>query len=129
MNNLELQILLDELYEESFLDSIEIIYKKDPGYKKSNFYKQTKIPLIQLYEKYFQYRVLQYSIQEKFNDFIGKIDINQMIETALNWLENFENTERVNQLIGKVLENFDLKNLGEESEELKSLLEQFKKLT
>lgn len=128
MNNLELQILLDDLYSESFLDSIEIIYKKDPEYKKSSFYKETKIPLIQLYEKYFQYRVLQYSMQEKFNDFIAKIDINQMIKIGLNWLENFENTERVNQLIGKIMENFDLDYIKNNNNELKDLLENFKEL-
>jgi hypothetical protein len=84
MDNLTLQILLDDLYNESFLNSIEIIYEKELEYKKSSFYKQTKIPLIQLYEKYFQYRTLQYSMQEKLNDFIKRIDIKQMIETGLN---------------------------------------------
>jgi hypothetical protein len=84
MDNLELQILLDELYTESFLDSIQIIYEKESEYKKSSFYKQTKITLIQLYEKYFQYRMLNYSMQEKFNDFIKEIDAKQIIETGLN---------------------------------------------
>jgi hypothetical protein len=80
MDNLELQMLLDELYTESFLESIEMIYEKESEYKKSSFYKQTKIPLIQLYEKYFQYRMLNYSMQEKFNDFIKEIDAKQIID-------------------------------------------------
>ena len=126
MDNLELQMLLDDLYNSSFLDSIEIIYEKESEYKKSSFYKQTKIPLIQLYEKYFQYRMLNYSMQEKFNDFIREIDIKQMIETGLNWLEQLENTERVNQLITKVLENFDLDYIKNNNEELKELLQNFK---
>jgi hypothetical protein len=84
MDNLQLQNLLDDLYNESFLDSIEIIYEKESLYKKSNFYKQTKISLAQLYEKYFQYRMLNYSMQEKFNDFIAEIDTKKMIEAGID---------------------------------------------
>lgn len=129
MNNLELQILLEELYEESFLDLIEKIYKKEPEYKKSNFYKETKIPLNTLFEKYFQHRTTQFSMKEKIEDFISDINFGSLLDSALIWIENKENQERIEKLLLKLLEKFDLNNLGEESEELKSFLEEFKKLT
>jgi hypothetical protein len=65
-------------------------------------------------------------MQEKLNDFIKRIDIKQMIETGLNWLEQFENTERVNQLITKIMENFDLDYIKNNNNELKTILENFK---
>jgi len=128
MDNLQLQNLLDDLYNESFLDSIEIIYEKESLYKKSNFYKQTKISLAQLYEKYFQYRMLNYSMQEKFNDFIAEIDTKKMIEAGIDWIEKFENTERVSQLIEKIMNNFDLDFIKNNNKDLKELLENFKEL-
>ena len=129
MNNSELQILLEELYEKSFLDLIETIYKKEPEYKKSNFYKQAKIPLNTLFEKYFQHRTTQFSMKEKIEDFIRDINFESLLDSALIWIENQENQERIEKLLIKLLEKFNLNNLGEESEELKAFLEEFKKLT
>jgi hypothetical protein len=83
MTQIELQQLLDNIYELSFLESILLIQEKDSLYKKSDFFKQTKIPLVNLYEKYFIYMNSKYSIEDKLNDFITKIDIDILTNLSL----------------------------------------------
>jgi predicted transcriptional regulator len=53
MNTTEIYDLLDTIYEANFLESIEIIIQEEPQYKKSEFYKKTKVPLSTLSDKYF----------------------------------------------------------------------------
>jgi hypothetical protein len=72
--------------------------------------------------------MLNYSMQEKFNDFIAEIDTKKMIEAGIDWIEKFENTERVSQLIEKIMNNFDLDFIKNNNKDLKELLENFKEL-
>ena len=129
MNKLNIQSLLDELYEKPFLEVIQTLSQKESEYKKSDFYKQTKIPLNTLFEKYFQHRATQFSMKEKIEDFIREINFESILDSALVWIENEDNQARIEKLLNKVLQKFNLDNLQEESEELKNFLEEFKKLT
>jgi len=126
MNNLELQILLEKIYNQTFLESIEIIFEKEKEYKKSDFFKQTKIPLIQLYEKYFVYMNSKYSIEDKLNDFITKIDTNKLTDISLDWIEKLEDNDKFNKIINIILEKFDLSKLQEGQKEIESIISDIK---
>lgn len=126
MTYIEIITLLEEIYEEDFLNSITFLLEKEPEYKKSAFYKKTKISLPQLYEKYFVYKNAKYSFEDKMNEFITNIDIDKLTNLTLEWLEKLQNNERISQTISKVLENFDFSYLEKNNEDLKQLLEQFK---
>jgi hypothetical protein len=53
MNTTEIYYFLETVYDANFLEAIEIIVEEEPKYKKSEFYKKTKVPLLTLCEKYF----------------------------------------------------------------------------
>jgi len=129
MNNLDIQSLLNELYDKPFLELIEALSQKESEYKKTSFYKQTKIPLALLFEKYLQHKTLQYSLKEQVKDFIEEVDFENVLDNALDWVEKPENQQRIEQVFSKLLQKFSLDSLAEESEELKTLLDEFKKLT
>jgi hypothetical protein len=84
MNNLDIQSLLNELYDKPFLELIEALSQKESEYKKTSFYKQTKIPLALLFEKYLQHKTLQYSLKEQVKDFIEEVDFENVLDNALD---------------------------------------------
>jgi predicted transcriptional regulator len=84
MNEIRLLEVLEKIYSLSFLESILEIQKEEANYKKSNFFKQTKIPLSTLYEKFFIYKNSRYGFDQKINDFITNIDVNKLTDLALD---------------------------------------------
>lgn len=128
MTNIEIQRILDAAYDLSFLGSIEHLKKYEVDYKKSEFYKENRIPLNVLYEKYFLYKNSRYGIEEKFNDFFERLDLDKLANLFLDWLEKLENTERINQILSNIIEKFDLDYIKNNNQELKKLLNEFKKL-
>lgn len=127
MTQIELQQLLDNIYELSFLESILLIQEKDSLYKKSDFFKQTKIPLVNLYEKYFIYMNSKYSIEDKLNDFITKIDIDILTNLSLEWIDRLQNNEKFQDLVKITLEKFDFSKLKEEQEKIEGIISDIKK--
>jgi hypothetical protein len=83
MNEIQLLELLEKIYSLSFLESILEIQKQELAYKKSDFFKQTKIPLNVLYEKFFIYNNTRYGFDEKMNEFITNIDIEKLTNLTL----------------------------------------------
>lgn len=126
MTEIELQLLLEQLYNETFLDCIKIINEKESIYKKSEFFKQTKIPLSTLYEKYFIYANSKYSIEEKLNDFITKIDTERLADLSLDWIDQIEKSEKFNKVFDLILQKFDLSRLQETQQEIEELVSDIK---
>lgn len=126
MNIIELQELLEQVYRQDFLESIELIIEKEPLYKKSDFYKNTKIPLSTLYEKYFIYMNSKYSIEEKINDFITKIDIDKLADVSVGWIEKLEESDKFNKILNLILERFDLSKLEKSQKEFESIVSEIK---
>jgi predicted transcriptional regulator len=87
MNNKEIERILDETSKESFCDGIIKILSYEKEYKQSDFYKTTKIPLLQLYKNYKE--SIAFSPKEIFNYIQENID-------KLN-LENLDNV--LNQFV------------------------------
>jgi hypothetical protein len=115
MDLLELQMLLEEIYELPFLLKIESIFERDRDYKKSEFYKNYKIPLTTLYEKY---EVYQRASLDKITSFINNADTEVIVSKIRELLDSIEKEEGVKELINKLLERFDV-------DQIKKLTEQF----
>ena len=122
MNEIQLLELLEKIYSLSFLESILEIQKQELVYKKSDFFKQTKIPLNVLYEKFFIYNNTRYGFDEKMNEFITNIDIEKLTNLTLEWIQKLNEDEKVMNLLKKVFERFNVSELEEIKEEINGII-------
>ena len=127
MTKLELQQLLEEAYSSFFLDSIELLAAKEAEYRKSDFFKKTKLSLSVLYKQYFIYQQSKYGLSNKIDEFINEIDTEKLEELLIGVVEKLSTNDKLNSIINKFAERFDLKSLIENSEELQTILKNFKK--
>lgn len=118
----EIQKLLEEIYELPFLLKVEKIFEEEKKYKKSDFYKNYKIPLINLYEKFEAYQRANKNLKEeldtwietiveKLTVFIQEADTDLIASKIGEFLESIEANEKVTEFINNLLENFDVKQL------------------
>ncbi|MFW6029392.1 MAG: hypothetical protein ACOCRO_03980, partial [Halanaerobiales bacterium] len=87
MTNLEIQTMLERAYNSTFLDSIEFLSKREKQYKKSDFYKQTKIPLFTLYEKYFAYHTAKLELVDQLNEVFVNFDTEYAVEKIEQFID------------------------------------------
>lgn len=136
MTLVELNMLLEEIYELPFLVKIERIYEEDKIYKKSDFYKKYKIPFITLYEKFEMYQRSNRDLKEELQTWINEI-IEKLVSTVkdadtgvlVNKIEEFidaaDGSETIVGLIKDLLESFDIERIqklaDEFQEEVKDL--------
>jgi hypothetical protein len=115
MKQYEINVMLEEAYEKEFLDMILFLKKEEKEYKTSEFYKETKIPLMELYKNYFEYKKSQENFIEKYIKDLNEDLIEEKISLIIDKLENNELIkEKLNQFLG----TFNLEQLVQESEEL-----------
>jgi hypothetical protein len=126
MTTVDLYILLDSIYKADFLNSIELVYENTNDYKKSEFYKKTKIPLEVLYEKYFHYMTVNYSFDEKLDNFIEGIDPDTVSDLFLKIMDNLENNEEFMKKIESLVNSFNIEDLKEQNEELSKIAKTLK---
>jgi hypothetical protein len=126
MTNIEIQLLLDEAYQQTFLDSVEILLEKEPEYKRSEFFKKTKIPLLDLYKNYFGYVNTKYSFDNKINDFIDSVDPDKLAKLLADGFEKLQSNENMQKVFKTLMEKFDLNFFKENNEELKKLVDELK---
>ena len=127
MTQLDIQLLLEKAYESNFLDSLQILSKANKEYKKSEYYKDTKIPLIELYKGYYQYAASQYSFGSKISEFLGTIDSDELVEKISSLLQKLQNDPEIQKIFNTIMENFDIQSLNLSAEELKKAIKQLKK--
>jgi len=126
MTKLEIQLLLDEAKDSDFLNSIEILDEKQSEYKKSDFFKKTRIPLLSLYEKYFAYYESQYSITKKINEFIYELDKEELANLLVGVVEKLNDNNRFKEIVSKALEQFDINALIANNEDFKKAVSDLK---
>jgi hypothetical protein len=126
MTNIQLQLLLEEAYQTTFLDSIEILLLKEPDYKRSEFFKKTKIPLLDLYKNYFTYMSAKYNLDSKINEFIDGIDADKLANLLADGFEKFQNNPKMQKVIKVIIDKFDLNFFKENNQELKKLVDELK---
>lgn len=126
MNNVDLYLLLDDIYRSNFLEAIEIIIEKTPEYKKSDFFKKTKLPLEVLYEKYFHFLTVNYSFEEKLEQFIEGIDSERLADTIVKVVQNLENNQDFMGKVEKFIETFNIEQIQKQNEEFDKIIKTFK---
>ena len=108
MNNIELENKIKELLKiENYFDMVVAIKKFEPEYKKSEFYKETKVPLSDAVKQAKIHSALQ------FNDVAGKL------QKLINELD----LTKINEIIDQLGNQF-----GQENEEIKKMLDVAKDL-
>jgi len=127
MTKLQIQQLLEKAYSSHFLNSIELLVEKESEYKKSDFFKQTKIQLFTLYEKFFVYQESKYSLSNKIDEFINDIDTEKLELLVVDLLERINKNSRIGELMAQLLKNFNLDALLADSTKLQTMLADLKK--
>ena len=104
MNNTELELKVKEILEhENFFDMVEAVFAFEKEYKATNFYKKTKMPLINVVKE----SKIWYALQ--FKDVIKKL------QTAINELD-LSNINEILEQLGEVYskENSDIMSMVKE---------------
>lgn len=126
MTVLELQLFLDDLSELSFLSAILEINKKEKQYKNSEFFKQTRIPLLSLYEKYLQYVTLSKDRIEEIALAIESLDLNRFSDKLAELVLKTLDKETIQKRIEEFSKDFNLEELLEQNEELEEIVNKLK---
>jgi predicted transcriptional regulator len=126
MDNIQLQLILDEAYSKTFLDKIEFLLEKEKDYKKSEFFRLTKIPLLALYEKFDGYKTRQKNIADEFNDFIYGIDNDLVVQKISEFIEVAEKDKKIVQTLNEIIENFNYEKISEIAEQVQKELNKIK---
>lgn len=126
MDLLQIQGMLEKAYNLTFLEAIEMLSKERKKYEKSEFYKESRIPLLKLYESYFAYTQQRYGIFNKISDIIESIDKNLINEKVTEILETLSENDSVNKFLNEIFEKFNMADLLEQNEELKELIKKVK---
>lgn len=108
MNNQELELKVKEILEiENFFNMIEAVFAFEKEYKGTEFYKKTKMPLIEVIKGSKAWYALQFK------------DIESKIQNLINGLD-LSNINRVLEQLGDVY--------GQENEETLNILREFKEI-
>ena len=126
MTTLELQLLLDELVGMSFLDSILEIAKQEKGYKKSEFFRTTGIPLTTLYEKYLQSVFLRTDKVEDIALAIENMDISRFAEKLSELIDKALDQDNLKERIEGFQKGFDIEELVKQNSELEEAINKLK---
>ena len=108
MNNQELELKIKEILSiENFFDMIEAVFVFEKEYKTTEFYKKTKISLIEIIKE----SKIWYSLQLK--------DIGNKIQSLINNLD-LSNLNNVLEQLGDIY--------GQENEETLNIIKEFKEI-
>lgn len=120
MNNIE---LYDKFYKISLLNVFDAVielkkFKKE--YKKSDFYKATKISLLKAYD------IFNKSILNELSSLIRELSDSSRLSSKLTEVLNDIDSETIQDLFDKIINVFNIDELNEHKGELTGLLNQLK---
>jgi hypothetical protein len=113
MDNIQLQLVLQRAYDKSFLDKIEFLIEQEKEYKRSEFFKLSRIPLLTLYEKFDQYTRSRELVVDQFNAFVEGIDSEGVVKKLGDILEKIEEEKRIVDILNDLVENFNVEKVSE----------------
>ena len=92
MNNSELELKIKEILSiENFFDMMEAVYDFEKEYKGSEFYKKTKMPLIEVVKGSKTWYILQFKdIGNKIQSLINGLDVSHLSEVIDQFGSIFE---------------------------------------
>lgn len=126
MDNIQLQLILEEAYQKTFLDKIEFLLGKEKDYKKSDFFKYTKITLVDLYQKFEVYKSRSRNLADELNDFVEGIDIDRIINFIQEFIAKAEENKPIVDTINSIIENFNYEKISEIATQVQEELSKIK---
>lgn len=92
MNNQELELKIKEILSiENFFDMMEAVFDFEKEYKGSEFYKKTKMPLIEVVKGNKTWYMLQFKdVGNKIQTFINNLDVSHLSEVIDQFGSVFE---------------------------------------
>lgn len=128
LRDYEIYSLFEKLAEQPILERILILQTNEARYKKSDFYKVARIPLVELYKNYLELEKLSQTFSQKFDSFIKGIDEETVVSKIVNILDKLENEDKVQLFLEKLIGSFDISKLNLNQEELTKLIKSIKKI-
>lgn len=127
MTNIQIQKILNEALNKSFLDKILFLTEQEREYKKSDFFKTTKIPLLTLHEKYEMYKMKNNQVIEEFNNFIKEIDVDLVTGKLEELVLNLEKNKTIVNMVNDFIENFNYEKVNEYAIQIQEEMNKLKK--
>lgn len=112
MTNEQITKLLQEASKKEFLDAIQLIKLNEKAYKKSKFFKDTRIPLLPLYQQYYGWQKSKMNILEQLSKDVKDFDVNVVLDKIIEILNSIDNDPEVMEKINGFIEKFDPKSLN-----------------
>lgn len=125
MNLENIETLLESIYKMSFLVKFETIKTEEKEYRNSEFYKKHKISLQELYVLYEKHKSVNSDLKAKIQELLLDFDTNLIWVKVIEFIQNYENFDEVKELLGDLMNQFDVKSLEPFT---KNLEEQIKKV-
>lgn len=122
MTKLQIQEVLENAYKKDFLDSIEYLFQEEKEYKKSNFFKATRIPLAVLYEKFYMTKTKENLANDLVNVFM-EFDVEYLVIKFEQFIEGFKDSEKINDWLEKILSYFDTEKISEYRDDIQGIFD------
>lgn len=110
MTKNEIQNLLERLSRLRYIDAIEELYKTEKKYKAGTFFKNYKIPLVQLFKEYFAWGQYKRDIVDELDQYLRNLNFDFIIEKISNLLTKINEDPTI---IAKFEGIFDKFNVGD----------------
>lgn len=127
MTNKQINALLEKAYKSNFLDSIEILAKENKKYKQSDFFKNTRIPLQELYKLYVQNQVLKRTLFDQIDEFIVNFNAEVAAEKSIEFLEKLDRNEKFQEIIEKIINGLDPEKIVKYTDQIQEVLKDLNK--
>ncbi len=110
MTKNEIQNLLERLSRLRYIDAIEELYKAEKEYKAGTFFKNHKIPLVQLFKEYLAWGQYKRDIVDELDQYLRNLNFDFIIEKISNLLTKINEDPTI---IAKFEGIFDKFNVGD----------------
>lgn len=127
MTKEQLQSILEGASKKDFLGAIEFLNSLEKPYRKSVTFKQTRIPLLQLFREYMSWKKIQENIAEQFVTEFTKLDKTEIVYQITQLIDYLLENEELSEKIMEVLNKFDLQSMTDYAKELDEAISKLKK--
>lgn len=124
MTRYDIQLLLEEAAKSTFLGAVDLLQQKEGEYKKSNFYKINKIPLLILFENYAKWDSFQTKINP-LNNFVDEFDTTKIVSKIKEIFEKLSEDEAIREFFSELSKNFDYEQIKEMGDEVMKSIQKF----
>lgn len=125
MTKNEIQNLLERLSRLRYIDAIEELYKAEKEYKAGTFFKNHKIPLVQLFKEYLAWGQYKRDIVDELDQYLRNLNFDFIIEKISNLLTKINEDPTI---IAKFEGIFDKFNVGDLEGYIDKIQEEVKNL-